>query len=662
MTFLTPALLLLGLAVAVPLILHLLQRQQGPRMVFPALRYLKRAEREHATRIRLRQVLLLAMRVLALLLLAAAAARPFLRGGGSGHEPTSVVLVLDNSLSTGAVVGDRRVLDMLRDAALETLGAAGADDRFWLIRAGTPWEPSIAGDAATVAAAVRATEPVAGRSDLAAEVERASSILSGEPEGRAREIQLLTDLQATALRRTDAAEGAPPVLVLAPEGAPPPNRGVAAVEVGGGLPPRAGERSTVTATISATGGEEGAEDSTTARLVVAGAVRAAAAVRPGATVVFPFPAREPGIVTGHVEVDADALTADDRRFFAARVIPPPAVALTEPLPFLAEAMSVLVDAGRIRSAPSGAADVVLAPGAVGADAVRRGRAAVVMPPASVLELAATNQRLSEAGIPWRYGPPSAGEARLAPAEGFAREALGDVRLRQVYTLEPQGTPGDTVLLRLANGEPWAVAGATPAGARYVLLATPLTAEGGTIPTSAAMLPLVDRAVAGWAAGGADRSEHAPGDVVTLPAADSLAGPAGTVGDAAQGSIHRLGPPGVYRAFRDGEVIAAYAVNPPPEESDLARADPDDVPALLSGRPVTTVAPDDWRGAIYTRRLGREIAWPLALLALLVLMAESALAAAGGRGDRGRAATMSAPAPRDAAGAATAGSAPAGNSV
>ena len=39
MGFLQPLLLALGGAAAVPVLLHLLQRHQGPRVVFPALRY-----------------------------------------------------------------------------------------------------------------------------------------------------------------------------------------------------------------------------------------------------------------------------------------------------------------------------------------------------------------------------------------------------------------------------------------------------------------------------------------------------------------------------------------------------------------------------------------------------------------------------------------------
>src|SRR5690554_4558478 len=151
MGFLSPLLLLLGLAVAVPLVLHLFQRQHGPRVVFPALRYLRRAEMENARRIKLRQLLLLALRLAALVLIALAAARPFVRAVGDGHLPTAAVIILDNSMSTGLVDGERRVFDALQARALEALAQAGPDDRFWLIRAAQPWEPAVPGGAEATA-------------------------------------------------------------------------------------------------------------------------------------------------------------------------------------------------------------------------------------------------------------------------------------------------------------------------------------------------------------------------------------------------------------------------------------------------------------------------------------------------------------------------------
>ena len=103
MGFLNPLFLLAGLAVAVPLLLHLVHRHESRRLAFPALRYLQRTERQHARQIRLRQLLLLLLRVAAILLIVAAGSRLFLRGRGSVHDPTAVVIVLDNSMSSGLV-------------------------------------------------------------------------------------------------------------------------------------------------------------------------------------------------------------------------------------------------------------------------------------------------------------------------------------------------------------------------------------------------------------------------------------------------------------------------------------------------------------------------------------------------------------------------------
>ena len=114
MGFLSPIFLLAGLAVAVPLILHLFHRHDAKRMVFPALQYLLRTEKEHARTIRFRQLLLLLLRIAAVLLLVGAGARPFLRGGGGVHEPTATILFLDNSMSSGLITGGARVLDLLK--------------------------------------------------------------------------------------------------------------------------------------------------------------------------------------------------------------------------------------------------------------------------------------------------------------------------------------------------------------------------------------------------------------------------------------------------------------------------------------------------------------------------------------------------------------------
>ena len=90
-----------------PLLLHLLRRNIATRVEFPAARYLARAEQEHSRSLRLRNLLLMLLRVLLVLALALAAARP-VRAPALGVGPRAdgaSPIVLDNSLSTTAVVG-----------------------------------------------------------------------------------------------------------------------------------------------------------------------------------------------------------------------------------------------------------------------------------------------------------------------------------------------------------------------------------------------------------------------------------------------------------------------------------------------------------------------------------------------------------------------------
>ena len=135
MGFLAPLWLLAGAAAAVPLLIHLMRRRAGARIEFPAVRYLVRAEREHSRDLRLRNLLLMLLRVAAVLLITLAAAHPIIRMAGGGHARTALAIVLDNSLSTSAVEGGRPVLQQLQARAREVLQRASSTDRVWLVTA-----------------------------------------------------------------------------------------------------------------------------------------------------------------------------------------------------------------------------------------------------------------------------------------------------------------------------------------------------------------------------------------------------------------------------------------------------------------------------------------------------------------------------------------------
>src|SRR5690606_16572562 len=191
---------------------------------------------------------------------------------------------------------------------------------------------------------------------------------------------------------------------------------------------------------------------------------------------------------------------------------------------------------------------------------------------------------------------------------------------------------DSTLLRLRDGSTWAVRGEL-AGTkgRYVLLASPLSLKASTLPSSAAMLPLLDRVLGAWAAAEPARSHVAPGEPVVLPSlADAVERPDG-IRDPVEGGARYRSPalPGIYRVLAGDRLVDAFAVNPPAIESDLTRYERRQLTAALDGWRVR-ISDDagDWLRMIYHRRLGREVWRPLLLLALALLLVEGLVAASG----------------------------------
>ncbi|HXL34199.1 MAG TPA: BatA domain-containing protein, partial [Gemmatimonadales bacterium] len=196
MTFLHPVALVGLAAAAIPALLHLLERRVPPEAEFPPLRYLSEAERQNARRLKLRHLLLLMLRTALIVLIVLAAARPLVptqASAGSLHEPTALVMILDNSASSGLVVDGRSALERLKAVARGSLARATASDRLWLVladgvaRAGTP---------EALRATVDSTRVSARRLDLTAAVRAATRLVDAEPLA-AREVQLVSDLQRT---------------------------------------------------------------------------------------------------------------------------------------------------------------------------------------------------------------------------------------------------------------------------------------------------------------------------------------------------------------------------------------------------------------------------------------------------------------------------------
>ena len=77
LTFLYPVFLAGLAALSVPIILHLIFKFRRKPVVFPTLRFLRVTTQKNARRLRLKELLLLALRLLIFALLALAFARPY---------------------------------------------------------------------------------------------------------------------------------------------------------------------------------------------------------------------------------------------------------------------------------------------------------------------------------------------------------------------------------------------------------------------------------------------------------------------------------------------------------------------------------------------------------------------------------------------------------
>lgn len=117
--FSQPGMLFGTLAVGVPIIIYLINRQRFRRRKWAAMEFLLRAMRKNRRRLQLENLILLLLRCLLLLLLALAMARPFVRGtpiGGLSDQPENWIFVLDSSYSMNLRNGTRSLFELGQEA------------------------------------------------------------------------------------------------------------------------------------------------------------------------------------------------------------------------------------------------------------------------------------------------------------------------------------------------------------------------------------------------------------------------------------------------------------------------------------------------------------------------------------------------------------------
>jgi len=186
-----------ALLISSPIIIHLLNRQRFKIVDWAAMDFLLQAEKRNRYRIILEDLVLLALRCLAVLLAALLLARAFLPTGLTKGLIESVsferVVLLDDSLSMNARTGSRTAMDDAKEGLIDfvrSLAGNGSDDSLTLMLTSRPDQPVFHGkhlDDSTVDEVVREIDGLK-TSDLGARLDAALLAVEKQVLGRSGEV------------------------------------------------------------------------------------------------------------------------------------------------------------------------------------------------------------------------------------------------------------------------------------------------------------------------------------------------------------------------------------------------------------------------------------------------------------------------------------------
>ena len=134
MQFLFPAFLSAIAVISIPIIIHLFYFRRFKRVYFTNVRFLKEVKEETSNRQKLRNLLVLLMRCLAIGAMVLAFAQPFIPlSSGVKKGERAVSIFVDNSFSMNARSKDAPLLELAKQRARDIVTAYGVEDRFQIL-------------------------------------------------------------------------------------------------------------------------------------------------------------------------------------------------------------------------------------------------------------------------------------------------------------------------------------------------------------------------------------------------------------------------------------------------------------------------------------------------------------------------------------------------
>lgn len=134
MQFVFPIFLAAAAAIAIPIIIHLFYFRRFKKVYFTNVRFLQEVKDITSNRQKLRNLLVLLMRCLAIIFLVLAFAQPFIpRSSQVKQGEKAVSIFLDNSFSMAARAKDAPLLELAKQRARDIVKAYGPADRFQIL-------------------------------------------------------------------------------------------------------------------------------------------------------------------------------------------------------------------------------------------------------------------------------------------------------------------------------------------------------------------------------------------------------------------------------------------------------------------------------------------------------------------------------------------------
>lgn len=199
MIFLNPAVLFGLLASSIPILIHLFNLKKLKKIEFSTLAFLKELQKNKIRRIKIKQWILLALRVSIILFIVMAFARPTLRsvqiGGTTSAAKTTAIFILDDTFSMSVVDQKGSYFNQAKEIIKQILSQLQEGDEVGLILISNPGsEQKVTSDFSEFVKTVDRTDLTDVSGYINAAIVKAAQMI-GESKNFNKEIYVLSDFQ-----------------------------------------------------------------------------------------------------------------------------------------------------------------------------------------------------------------------------------------------------------------------------------------------------------------------------------------------------------------------------------------------------------------------------------------------------------------------------------